>query len=144
MDIGPWATLVGLDLRREHDLWRWTGIAIGDTVIFHIRLGRLARAFPVRRASAFGSRPDLVGANRTSVSKRAIRVSGRLADGDRVLIATDALAQFLLSEHESGRPRWEELTSAIGRPYGFRRWVDAARSAGLANDDTTLAAIETA
>src|SRR5262249_4878772 len=56
---GAHATLLGvrLDLRRQ----RWFAQAVGDSCLFHVRGGRLLRAFPVERSEAFGNQPALIG-----------------------------------------------------------------------------------
>ena len=58
--------------------------------------------------------------------------------GDHLLLATDALAEWLVRAAGSGDAQWRELTT-IEHPRVFQDWVDRLREAGaMRNDDVTL------
>jgi predicted RNase H-like nuclease len=71
-------------------------------------------------------------------------VEGDLAANDRLLLMTDALAQWFLVETELGRRPWAALAK-LGTPEQFAAFVDFLRAGGaLRNDDVTLVSVEVA
>ena len=68
------------------------------------------------------------------------RAGGECEAGDTFILASDAIACWLLAKHAEGERPWETLL-ALDRS-GWSAWVDEQRSAGLMhNDDTTLVII---
>ena len=67
-----------------------------------------------------------------------------MRERDRILLMTDALAQWFLAETEMGRRPW----AALGRlttPEQFSAFVDCLRAGGaMRNDDVTLVSLEVA
>lgn len=60
---------------------------------------------------------------------------------DLLLLATDALAQWILGEHEAGRKAWEALWN-VKSECEFKQLIQRLRESGsIANDDTTMAII---
>jgi len=55
-----------------------------------------------------------------------------------LLLATDAMAAWLLKRHEEGRPLWKWLYRKLGTPESFVALVAYGRKNGLRNDDFTL------
>jgi len=84
--------------------------------------------------------PYLIGSRSDGESlKDRIQVSkGSLRDGDMLLLATDAMAAWLLKRHEEGRPLWKWLYRKLGTPESFTAMVAYGRKNGLRNDDFTL------
>jgi hypothetical protein len=125
----------------------WRTLAIGDTVLFHVRAGRLVRHSPPLSSAEFAQGPALV---HSSPERRAADCAalladagGPLAEGDLILVATDALAAWLLGLHEAGAPAWE-LAAGLD-PAGFAELVGALRATGdLVNDDVTLLVVHLA
>jgi len=71
-------------------------------------------------------------------------VEGELQEKDRLLLMTDALAQWFLVEAEMGRRPWAALAK-VGTPEQFQAYVDCLRAGGaLRNDDVTLVSVEVA
>jgi hypothetical protein len=58
-----------------------------------------------------------------------------------LLLATDAMAAWLLKRHEEGRPLWKWLYRKLGTPERFAAMVAYGRKNGLRNDDFTLARV---
>jgi hypothetical protein len=126
---------------REVERLQWNAFAVGDTCLFQVREGQLLRGFPLERAADFNNRPALVSsrqeANR-SVANHARFASGHCLVGDVFLLATDALAHWLLARHEQGQPVWTEITALSSRAE-FAGLVSTGRDTRtLRNDDTTL------
>jgi hypothetical protein len=138
LEDGAYSTFLGLLIEPAEG--RWQAVATGDTCLFLVRGDALRKAFPVQRAEAFGTRPELIG----SLYKgrvRAAATKGKLEPGDRLLLMTDALAEWFLTEHEAGHAPWQELDELT--PDTFTGWVDERRTdRRLKNDDVTLLLID--
>ena len=164
---GAFATIIGLEFSRagshdhllqdEHALQeqvenmelpgmglRWHALAIGDSCLFQIRADRLFEAFPLRHALEFNSRPVLVSSNPTSNARVWEEVSyteGETQPDDIFFLATDALSQWFLAAHESGKKPWE-LLCGLKTNDEFASFVSQLREGRLMrNDDTTLLTI---
>ncbi len=108
----------------------WRAAAVGDCVLFHLRGGALLRAWPMDDPAAFGNRPALLTSRADRAAPPVEAATGRLEPGDRLLLATDALAAHLLAT---------DPPAALGLDAdGFAAFVVAARAAGMHNDDVTL------
>jgi len=71
-------------------------------------------------------------------------VEGELQGKDRLLLMTDALAQWFLVESEMGRRPWAALAK-VTTPEQFAAFVEVLRAGGaLRNDDVTLVNVEVA
>jgi hypothetical protein len=136
VEDGAFATFLGVAI----DGGRWRAVAAGDTCLFLVHNDGLRGAFPVPTAAAFGTRPELVG-SRQKGRVKSVAARGTVLPGDRLLLMTDALAEWFLREHEAGRSPWQELTGLTAD--GFPEWVAARRAdKRLKNDDVTLVVIE--
>jgi hypothetical protein len=146
-DEGAFATLLGLDVRPptadRPGLWR--AAAVGDSCLVRVRKGRHLRTFPVTRSLDFGNAPHLIG-SWGEPPPEAEYTSGAVRPGDRLLLVTDALAQWVLQTHERGGYPWESvmpLLSAERAEVAFAAWVEDLRGGdGLRDDDVTLLIIE--
>ncbi|MHB1036743.1 MAG: protein phosphatase 2C domain-containing protein [Pirellulales bacterium] len=126
----------------------WGALAVGDACLFQVRGGTLIRALPLDTASAFTNRPYLLSTNCESLEDESHHVhscSGTWMPEDDFYLATDALAQWLLSEQEAGRSPWALLndlaTDAETEP--FAQLVSRLREGhAIRNDDTTLVRID--
>lgn len=70
-------------------------------------------------------------------------LSGDIQPGDILLLATDALAHFILLQAlKNGKPKiWKHLQKLLytGDDAAFKAWVEARRRKNqMKNDDTTL------
>ncbi len=139
---GAFATFLGLMIGEaaagEPKTWRaW---AVGDSCLFQIQGDALKLAFPVEKSADFGMRPELIGSRQRSPLVAA-SIDGTLASGDCLLLMTDALAQWFLTQHEAGRKPWHELLRLTKE--SFPAWVDSLRRRRrVKNDDMTLLAIQ--
>jgi Protein phosphatase 2C len=137
---GAFATLLGVALgpRRR----RWRAYAVGDSCVFHVRGGRLLRAFPRTCSAEFDNSPRLVGSRPLpGGTPPRERTSGPWRPSDRLLLMTDALAQWFLRRVEAGRRPWKAL-ERLRTDEDFARWVERLRDREeLRNDDVTLLAV---
>jgi hypothetical protein len=144
---GSFATLLGVVVRPPTPgrFGRWLAAAVGDACLIRVRGGRRVRAFPVAQSSDFGNEPRLIG-SRGGPPTAPEYASGRLRAGDRLILMTDALAQWFLYSHENGGRPWEavaSLMSAGEQDAAFAVWVEELRThGGLRNDDVTLMIVE--
>jgi hypothetical protein len=101
---------------------------------------RVVEMFPLQKSSQFTMSPYLISTRSDGeFPKDRIQVSkGSLRDGDMLLLATDAMAAWLLKRHEEGRPLWKWLYRKLGTRESFAAMVAYGRKNGLRNDDFTL------
>ncbi|AEW95295.1 MULTISPECIES: hypothetical protein [Streptomycetaceae] len=150
LSAGAHATLLSAAFTPDpdRDLWRWQAAALGDSCLFHIRDGCVLTAHPISSAGDFGNRPELFSSNNRDTELLATRtrfLHGTCVSGDIVLLATDALAAWFLSQ-----PRPGEAAHALtqyarnpGQGEQFEEWVQAQRHSGaLRNDDVALIHID--
>jgi len=144
---GSFATLLaceiqGLAGRRPG----WAAVALGDTVLFHVRNGRVLAQFPALAAEDFSISPDGVFTNpsaRDRMRSRLQHATGRLAVGDLLYLATDAFAQWMVHENRARADQLWRTLAGLVHPEVFRRLVaDLRRAGGMKNDDVTLMRVE--
>ncbi len=93
-EVGSFATLLGFDiygLDGPEPYWR--GVALGDTVLFHVRKGHLIAAFPPMGPDDFGTLPDGVHtlpASLERMTERLLTGGGALEPGDFLLRSSAA------------------------------------------------------
>jgi hypothetical protein len=146
-EVGSFATLLGFEiygLDGPEPYWR--AVALGDTVLFHVRAGRLIADFPPLGPEDFGTLPDGVHTLPGSLDKMTERLlvgGGVLEAGDFLFAATDAMAQWILRAIARGEAKvWDTLTT-LAHPDVFAQLVADQRkeqdgSKRLKNDDVTL------
>ncbi len=146
-EVGSFATLLGFEiygLDGPEPFWR--AVALGDTVLFHVRAGRLIATFPPMGPEDFGTLPDGVHTSPASLDKMTERLligGGGLEAGDFLFAATDAMAQWILRTIQRGEAKvWDTLTT-LAHPDVFAQLVADQRreqdgSRRLKNDDVTL------
>ncbi len=131
---GAEATFLGLRFKGQ----RWRAVAIGDCCLFHLRGNNSCQAFPVRHAGAFGNQPDLIGSRPAAKKIKRLHWRGNWHDQDRMLLMTDALAQWFLQKMASREQPWLQLLS-LHSQKAFEDWVEINRKAKqLRNDDVTF------
>jgi len=147
LQTGASSTFLGLLLNRENNSWH--AAAIGDTCLFIFRGDRSGTlrprfSFPLDSSAGFSDRPPLLTSNGNNVSTLAPYFrfkSGHWRRGDVLLMATDALAQWLLSQFEQQQTTWNILPS-LTDPRRFAELVEKERQSGhMVDDDTTLVVI---
>lgn len=150
---GSFSTLVGFRLeirnpsgRPTGDLEgiRWQSLAVGDSCLFHLRNGRVLRAFPLSDPESFDRSPYLLATTPTMDCRLRdhLRVAwGMARPGDVLALCTDALARYVVEN----TPLGEDLVSRLlcgSRPASrsvFREFVERERTVGsMRNDDVAL------
>lgn len=147
--VGAFATFLGcefVDLRGRRP--RWRAVALGDTVLFHVRHHRLIAQFPDISVDDFGVNPEGVPTARAAlpdVIGQLRFAEGDLAPGDLVYLATDALAHWMVRECRNDEKELWSVLAGLNHPERFRTLVDDRRTAReMTNDDVTLMRISVA
>ncbi|GHE49900.1 hypothetical protein [Streptomyces capitiformicae] len=148
LEKGAFATVLGVELRSSvaesgEVSWDWYAFALGDSCLFHLRDGQVHGAFPINDLDDFGITPQLLGSRNHDVALVAERVRvahGTLLPGDELLLATDALAAWLLSPRpELPAPGMLLAELAELGEESFEEWVNDQRARSrMRNDDVTL------
>jgi hypothetical protein len=141
---GAFTTLAAVSIAAS-GLWR--AFAIGDSCLFHLREGRVAAVWPYASSVQFSNQPYLLGSEKAAnelLAAHAVSTAGTCQSGDVLVLATDAVAAWLLRETENGReisPILRDLGTKDSA--GFTSLVEAARARGeMRNDDSTLLKIQ--
>lgn len=135
---GAFAALLGLSL---HPDGQWQAVSIGDCCLLHLRDGALRRSWPFEAPDAFTNRPALVSSRSDRPVPAPETASGTWHPQDTFLLATDAVAAWLLraDPSEDSGPPINLATAADWNQEEFQRIVGTAREEGtLRNDDATL------
>ncbi len=153
-DQGAYATLLGVAFRkvrhralnREDGTWR--ALSVGDSCLFRLRGGKLVRSFPMVNSVDFGNQPALLGSRgRSNDTPQDIRRGrGKWRPGDRFLLMTDALAEWMLRRNEQEQRPADDIDRLLAESSpqeAFAAWVEERRTGqGLRNDDVTLVVID--
>ncbi len=143
---GALATLLGLtvDPDRSRRL-SWRAMAVGDSCLFIIRKDELLVSFPLEDAGQFNNTPGLICSNpgNNGGIREQVRLSeGKCAVGDLFVLASDALACWILESASTGEKPWKTLQK-LDSQQSWEEWVQARRGdRSLKNDDTTLIIVE--
>jgi len=146
-EVGSFATLLGCELTGlDGEEPSWHAVALGDTVMFHVRRNRLLTAFPPLGPDEFGSRPDGAYTLRSKLdrmSRSLLSGHGTLAPDDLLFAATDAMAHWIIRAAARDEKKVWVVLSAIAHPDDFARLVHDQRRASqkaerMKNDDVTL------
>lgn len=144
--LGSHATFLGLKINLDSRFWvAW---AVGDSCLFRCDplASSLSLSFPIGHPDDFNSSPTLVGSkpsrNTHSLSK-IWRRWGRAQRGTAFVMASDALAQWILSDVRDDGREW--LTLLTIEEDKFPQFVENLRTnSSLKNDDTTAMIVQLA
>jgi hypothetical protein len=129
---GAFAALLGLSLYADG---RWRAVSVGDCCLFHVRNGAVWQRWPFDTPEAFTNRPALVPSRSDQEMPAPKTASGTWAAQDRFLLATDAVAAWLMED--------EPTTLSELDQDAFQERVAGARADDtLRNDDATLLVLE--
>ena len=142
-DRGSFSTLLGCEWQ-EH-LMDLEIFAVGDSIAVHLEGASIVQSYPYTAAHEFDQRPQLLStraeANRFVHSPSFNKNSGtvwHLNKDSVVLLMTDALGQWLLSQQGGAESRLDMLLSA-DTEASFTELVLGQRSEGaLRIDDTSV------
>jgi serine/threonine protein phosphatase PrpC len=149
---GAYATLLGIAFRQSRtqiDASVWRALAVGDSCLFRLRHGKLRQSFPLTRAADFGNQPPLLGSRGrpADTPQQAVRHGrGKWRPGDRFLLMTDALAEWMLRRSEEKQQPIADIDRLLAESTpqdAFADWIEERRDRhNLRNDDVTLVIID--
>jgi len=120
----------------------WKAVAFGDSCLFIVRGEWLIRHFPIEASDDFTATPSLLHTLAYPIGDDLHIFSGGVCAGDRIFMATDALAKWLLYVYETTETPWDQLY-AISSHSELQSFVDENRANGsMRDDDVTLITIE--
>lgn len=125
------------------DTGKFTGMAVGDSCIFHVRNLETHSSWPLGCSQDFNNSPTLIGSNDVTgplLQGEMTFFEGILAQEDRLVFATDALAAWVFGRIEGGEDPWRTLFQLDTQfEDEYEKFVREERLKGLLrNDDTTL------
>jgi hypothetical protein len=142
-DRGSFATLLGAEWHEHNGALEV--FAVGDSLAVHVRASGTWESHPYRRAEQFDERPRLLS---TKAAANAFVRSGTFytescaawhpTEGSLVLLMTDALGQWLLTEPASFEARSQLLLSANNESAFAEFVLEQRRLGAMRIDDTTL------
>jgi hypothetical protein len=127
--------------RIADSICQWRALAVGDSCLFHVRNGSLVRSFPLTMADQFTNRPVLLSsqpAYNTEAVKEVQVAQGNVEPQDAFILATDALAQWILRVLEMGEEPFHVLARLDSQEM-FEEWISTLRrDEMIRNDDVTV------
>ena len=145
---GSFSTFAGLRLSTTEEYGcRWEFTAVGDSCLFIFRDSTFHYVSPLTKSVEFNSSPYLIASEpqfNTELNEHIITDSGEVLEGDEFILATDALAYWILSKLERDASQNEIFRFLeVGDNKGeFSRCIAAARLNGeMRNDDVTFLSV---
>lgn len=133
------ATFIGLEFNKENGEWRT--MIVGDSCLFHIR-GTELKSYLIERSSDFMIHTEAVASFPKDNHHRPTVIDGHAKPGDTFILATDALAKWMLEHEEVGKLDVVlDALKALETDEQFHQFVCEARhneGVRLDNDDVTL------
>ena len=132
------STFIGVEIDRNKG--RWQAMIIGDSCLFH-KIDSGFKSYPIKKSEDFTSFPQVFASYVDKNHYDPNFISGEIQSGDMLILATDALAKWILEHNESGNlDTILERLKQINSDEQFNQFVDQARDEDvrLVNDDVTL------
>ncbi len=137
---GAMAAFLGVTIQAAPNggVIKWQAVAVGDCCLFVVRDDTLEMAWPLDASGKFNNTPSLICSNPDNDKWRLELRSGECEPGGSIFIlASDALAQWLLREDEASGKPWNKLLKL--ETNGWRDWVHERRQErSMSNDDVTV------
>ena len=133
------ATFIGLEIDKVEG--KWQAIIIGDSCLFHKSHSGFT-SYLIERSEDFTNHPEAIASFAERNHYNPKFVDGEIQSGDVFILATDALAKWIV-QHEETNQVEEALDQLKGikTDKQFYSFVDLARdneNIRLVNDDVTL------
>lgn len=139
---GSFSTFLGIDTHLFEGTYSIDVVAVGDSCIFYLQDGVL-KSFPIDDPSKFGNTPNLLWSGYGAPFTGEFRwkkpefstFSFVMNPGDSIILATDALAKWMLENRETA---WDSLIDCSNYSEFFD---DLRTKREMRNDDITMALI---
>ena len=134
------STFIGLEIDKTKAEWK--AMIIGDSCLFHIRNSKLEASYLIKESEEFTNRPEAFASFAKDNRYEPTLVTGQMKPCDMFILATDALAKWIIQHQEAGKLKdaLKQLISLDKREQ-FNDFVEKAREAEdipLVNDDVAL------
>jgi hypothetical protein len=140
---GAHSTFVGVEINTTHRSWCAT--IRGDTCLFHIENGELAACYPFNKPEQFSNFPETFHSLSSPDEPEPIVVTGNLRHSTVFILATDALAEWILRKYQHEGNNIFDVLWKVKNQVDFDEFVDRARhetDLRLKDDDTSLMMIK--
>lgn len=142
---GAAAAFAGIEVRWRHRRWEWSSLALGDSVVIVLHAdGTISRSVPLEGSGwepkplMFSTRPT----NNEAVRGVRLRARGHLPGSFTIVLATDAIAYWLLAKAEQHDLAVSALRQAVTSRPAFGAFVEQLRSEGVPDDDMTMVVVD--
>jgi serine/threonine protein phosphatase PrpC len=140
------ATFVGLELHPPNQKGEkiWEALAVGDSCLFQISPTEKNVLFscPLNKSQEFTSITEGCHSLPEYQSCLPKYYPGSYKEGDIFLLATDALAEWILKSYENNEEKWQELLT-VKTQEEFEEIIKELRETdSIKNDDTTLVRVK--
>ena len=128
--------------------YSWRALAVGDCCLFIAHNHSIYLSLPLQHPSEFNNSPVLIPSKSEKIDTIKGRIhmaKGSLKRGDQLILASDAMASWIMRKLVSDAPEYTNLISAIKDDSfsNFSGWINTLRKKGeLRNDDTSVILIE--
>ena len=143
LQSGAFAAFLGLEI--DFIKKKWQSLAVGDCCIFLVRDEELLISSPIEKYEDFGNNPYAISSNPTQnidIEKHFISEECDFKQGDMLILASDAIAAWVLKSITEGERVWETIIDRFENE-DFEVWLNEQRTnKQIKNDDTTLILIE--
>jgi serine/threonine protein phosphatase PrpC len=150
---GAFAALIWLEVQylplQPANAYSWKALAIGDCCLFIARKQSIYLSLPLQNVTDFSLHPTLIPSKLEqlhSIKGKIQTAKGSLKKGDQIILASDAIAAWILKQSQSDRLTFLEMVQSIKNAKngdGFTKWVNSLRKTGeIKNDDTSVIYIE--
>ena len=136
------ATFIGIQVQPARDHFTWQALVLGDSCLFHIH-GNDVTVEPLTSADQFDNYPEAFFSIGPAYTKQPQVLNGTVHQDDVLILATDALAEWILKWFElnpkQGIQRLLKLQQ-LPNQHAFEAFVDWARDhpeIPMKNDDVT-------
>ena len=133
------STFIGIEFNMNDG--EWMAMIVGDSCLFH-KSDSEFESYPMKNSADFTNQPENFASFPKDNFSEPVFESGHASSGDTFILATDALAKWILEHKEIGQLDVALNTlQAIETVKEFHQFVDNARhekSIRLINDDVTL------
>ena len=133
------STFIGIEFNKDNGAWR--AMIVGDSCLFH-KSDSGFKSYLIENSADFTNRPEVFASFAKDNHSEPSFESGHAKPGDILILATDALAKWILEHKEAGKLDAALNTlKAVETDEQFHQFVHKARHdevIRLVNDDVTL------
>jgi len=143
------STFIGIEINFTQSEVLWHSLIIGDSCLLHIKDGNFHKSYLFESASQFTSKPEFFSSYAQENIYEPKFLTDSLGKNDVLLLATDAIAKWLIQQKERGQESWISAWNSLLRlksQIEFEDYINDLRQCSqspLDNDDVTILLIYT-